>query len=88
MTMAAIVATVAALSFAGGAALGGFVGCAAMAYQHGRKLGQMEGEYRAQMRVMLIRVQEYASCDLRTPREAETVRLVQDLLVENGQYTR
>ena len=86
MTAVSVVAAVSA--FVVGLALGGFAGCGAMAYRHGRKLGQMEGEYRAQMRVMLIRVQDYAACDLRTPREAETVRLVQDLLVENGQYTR
>ena len=78
---------VSAVSFLVGGAVGGFAGCAAMAYRHGRRLGQIEGEHRANTRIMLLRVQEYASCDLRTPREAETVRLVQDLLAANEQHT-
>ena len=58
---------------------GGFVGCGTMAIRHQRRLGQIEGTYRADVAALALRVAEHAQYDLGTHRERATGDLLRDL---------
>jgi len=63
----------------GGFVVGCFAGCGAMAYRHVHRLGVIEGQYRADVRALAMRVSDLVQPSIGTQHERETYKLAADL---------
>ena len=64
---------------ASGFVVGCFVGCGAMALRHVHRIGVIEGQYRADVRALAMRVSELVQPSIGTPHQRETYKLAADL---------